>query len=246
MSGRVVEIDARGLHYRELNAKLRRSIGEGVQRVLLKNVCGQRYIGDSIAQEVEIIIEGVPGNDLAAFMDGARIIVKGNAQDGVGNTMNRGEVVVYGDAGDIVGYSMRGGRIFIRGDVGYRVGIHMKAYKHFFPVVIVGGGAKDFLGEYMAGGLLVVLGLDGGEIVGDFVGTGMHGGTIFLRGEVDPRRLGKEVKIGEVTPEDEELLRRYLDDFCRYFGLELEEILKFPFTKIYPYSHRPYGTVYAY
>ena len=71
-------------------------------------------------------------------------------------------------------------------------------------------------------------------------------GTMFLRGEVDPRRLGKEVKIGEVTPEDEELLRRHLKDFCRYFGLELEEILKVPFTKIYPYSHRPYGTVYAY
>ena len=240
------KIDAENLHYRILNEELRGLIREGEKRIVLENVCGHRYIGNAVGEEVEIIIEGVPGNDLAAFMDGPRIIVNGNAQDGVGNTMNRGEVVIHGNAGDIVGYSMRGGRIFIRGDVGYRVGIHMKAYKQFFPVVIVGGGARDFLGEYMAGGLLVVLGMNSHTLVGDFIGTGMHGGTILLRGEMDPRRLGKEVKIGKVTPEDRALLEKHLGDFCTCFGLDDNEIFKVPFTKISPYSHRPYGMTYAY
>ena len=240
------EIDAQGLHYRVLNKRLRRLIKEDGHRIVVKNVCGQRYIGDGVWGDVEIIVEGVPGNDLASFMDGPRIIVRGNAQDGVGNTMNKGEVIIYGDAGDIVGYSMRGGRIFIKGNVGYRVGIHMKAYKDFFPVVIVGGGAKDFLGEYMAGGLLVVLGLDCGEIAGDFIGTGMHGGVMFLRGEVETARLGKEVKIGELTPQDMNLLKKHIADFCTSFELDSEEIFAMPFTKIYPYSHRPYGTIYAY
>jgi len=240
------EIDAQGLNYRSLNKRLRELIKEGEKSLIVKNVCGQRYIGDGVEGEVEIIIEGVPGNDLASFMDGPRIVVRGNAQDGVGNTMNKGDVIIHGDAGDIVGYSMRGGRIFIQGNVGYRVGIHMKAYKEFFPVVVVGGGAKDFLGEYMAGGLLVVLGLNCSEIAGDFVGTGMHGGTMFLRGEVEPARLGKEVKIGNITPQDMDLLKKHIGDFCASFELNLEEILKEPFTKIYPYSHRPYGTIYAY
>jgi glutamate synthase domain-containing protein 3 len=240
------EIDAQGLHYRDLNKGLRRLITGGAKRILVKNVCGQRFIGDGIGGEAEIIVEGIPGNDLASFMDGPRIIVRGNAQDGVGNTMNKGEVIIYGDAGDIVGYAMRGGRIFIRGNVGYRVGIHMKAYKEFSPVVIVGGGARDFLGEYMAGGLLVVLGLNGEEIAGDFVGTGMHGGAMFLRGEVEPARLGKEVKIGEVTAQDMRLLRGHIGDFCARFELDVEEIFQKPFSKIYPYSHRPYGTIYAY
>ena len=240
------EVDAQGLHYRILNEKLHGIIKKGERHILVKNVCGQRYIGDGIGEDVEITIEGVPGNDLAAFMDGPRIIVKGNAQDAVANTMNRGEVIIHGDAGDIVGYAMRGGKVFIRGNVGYRVGIHMKAYKESFPVVIVGGGAMDFLGEYMAGGLLVALGLDCDEIVGDFVGTGMHGGTIFLRGEVDPASLGKEVKTGEITPEDMNLLKTHIGEFCACFKLDLNEILKKPFTKIYPYSHRPYGTIYAY
>jgi len=240
------EIDAQGLHYRLLNKKLRGLIRGGERRILIKNVCGQRFIGDGIGEEADITVDGIPGNDLACFMDGPRIIVRGNAQDGVGNTMNKGEVIVHGDAGDIVGYSMRGGRIFIRGNVGYRVGIHMKAYKEYVPVVIVGGGARDFLGEYMAGGLLVILGLNGEEVAGDFIGTGMHGGTIFLRGEVEPARLGKEVKTGEVTDGDMSLLRRHMADFCACFGLDVEEILQKPFSKVYPYSHRPYGTVYAY
>jgi glutamate synthase domain-containing protein 3 len=245
-SGNWYEIDAQGLHYRVLNERIRAVMRDGTRRIVIKNVCGQRYIGDALGENAEIILEGVPGNDLAAFMDGPSITVRGNAQDGVGNTMNRGEVIIYGDAGDIVGYAMRGGRIFVRGDVGYRVGIHMKAYKDFFPVVIVGGGARDFLGEYMAGGLLVVLGLNGRKVAGDFIGTGMHGGQMFLRGEVDPRMLGKEVKIRKVTREDSKLLKKHVGDFCSYFGFDLAEILKQPFTKVYPYSHRPYGTIYAY
>ena len=92
------EVDAQGLHYRILNEKLRRIIKKGEKRILVKNVCGQRYIGDGIGEKVEIILEGVPGNDLAAFMDGPRIIVRGNAQDGVANTMNKGEVIIHGDA----------------------------------------------------------------------------------------------------------------------------------------------------
>ena len=240
------EIDAEGLHYRDLNRALRDLVAGGAKRILIKNVCGQRFIGDAIAGDAEIIVEGVPGNDLASFMDGPRIIVQGNAQDAVGNTMNSGEVIIYGDAGDIVGYAMRGGRIFIQGNVGYRVGIHMKAYEAFFPVVIAGGGARDFLGEYMAGGLLVILGLNGEETAGDFIGTGMHGGALFLRGEVEPARLGREVKRGEVTPQDTALLQRHIGDFCARFDLDPEEVFRKPFSKIYPYSHRPYGTIYAY
>ncbi|HID18060.1 TPA: hypothetical protein EYP27_00795, partial [Candidatus Bathyarchaeota archaeon] len=128
--------------------------------MFLKNVNGQRCIGGGIRAKVKIIVEGVPGNDLAAFMDGPTIIVKSNAQDCVGNTMNDGKVVVHGNAGDALGYGMRGGRLFIKGDVGYRVGIHMKAYMDKNPVLIAGGFARDFLGEYMAGGFLIVLGLN--------------------------------------------------------------------------------------
>ena len=60
------KIDAQGLHYTNLNKRLRGLINEGEKRILVRNVCGQRYIGDGIGEEVEIILEGVAGNDLAS------------------------------------------------------------------------------------------------------------------------------------------------------------------------------------
>lgn len=241
-----IRIDAQGLYYRLLNEKLHQAVVSGAKRIILDNVCGQRYIGDGIKENIEIIINGTPGNDLAAFMDGPRIKVFGNAQDGIGNTMNSGEIIVFGDAGDIVGHSMRGGRIFVKGDVGYRVGIHMKAYLDMFPVVVIGGCARDFFGEYMAGGMLILLGLNSKHIVGDFVGCGMHGGSIFIRGDVDTRRLGKEVKIAKPDENDILLLNKHIGYFADYFGLSSNDILKEPFIKLYPHTHRPYGRLYAY
>ena len=73
--------------------------------------------------------------------------------------MNAGEIVVHGRCGDAAGYGMRGGRILIRDDVGYRAGIHMKAYENHEPVLVIGADAGSFLGEYLAGGLILVLGI---------------------------------------------------------------------------------------
>ena len=154
-----LKIDAMKLHYREVNAKLRDAVAEGVELIELHNVFGQRYLGTDLHRPVEIHIHGTPGNDLASFMDGPRIVVHGNAQDGCGNTMNGGEVIIHGRAGDVTGHSMRGGKIFIRDDVGYRVAIHMKEYAGVRPTIVICGTAQHFLGEYMAGGVLIVLGL---------------------------------------------------------------------------------------
>ena len=101
---------------------------------------------------------------------GADITVRGNAQDAVGDTMNDGSIVIHGNIGDAAGYAMRGGRIYVKGNAGYRAGIHMKEYKDKKPVIVIGGRAGSFLGEYQAGGLIIVLGLGIGErpIVGNF------------------------------------------------------------------------------
>lgn len=243
-----LNIEAKGFYYQILNEKIHQAIKKGYEKIILDNVCGQRYINDGLGNNVEIIINGTPGNDLGAFMDGARIIVNGNAQDGVGNTMNAGKIVIYGDAGDILGYSMRGGKIFVQGDVGYRVGIHMKAYKDSYPVIIIGGSAKDFLGEYMAGGLIVVLGLnnDSHDMVGEFVGTGMHGGAIYIRGEIEDYQLGKEPKLFTLEKKDYKLLDKYLREYCHDFDLNYRQITSKNFIKLIPYTHRPYGKLYAY
>ena len=138
-------------------------IAGGTRKLEIHNVSGQRYIGTGIRLPVEIDIFGVAGNDLGAFLDGPSIRVHGHAQDGCGNTMNSGEIIIHGHAGDVVGLSSRGGKIFIRDSVGYRAGIHMKEYQDKKPVLVIGGAAQDFLGEYMAGGIIILLGLNLGE-----------------------------------------------------------------------------------
>ncbi len=245
----VVKIDATGISYRELNARLRDVVSNDVQRVELHSVHGQRYIGTDLDKPVEIEIFGTPGNDLGAFMNGQRIIVHGNAQDGCGNTMNNGEIIVHGHAGDIVGLSARGGKIFIRENVGYRAGIHMKEYLDKKPVLVIGGTAQDFLGEYMAGGILILLGLtlrEGERHKARFVGTGMHGGVIYLRGNVEDYQLGKEVGIAELEEKDYSILHGFVGEFAAHFGCDTEEILNHKFLKLFPRWLRPYGRLYAY
>ncbi|MFC1486519.1 hypothetical protein ACFLRN_02365 [Thermoproteota archaeon] len=243
----VAKIDATGVYYRDLNSLLRSLDGNGIKKIEIRNVYGQRYIGTDLDNHINIDIYGTPGNDLGAFMNGANITVHGNVQDGCGNTMDHGKIVVHGRAGDLVGHSMRGGKIFIRDDAGYRVGIHMKEYLGKRPSIVIGGTAQDFLGEYMAGGVLVMLGLNMKEDSrhdARFVGTGMHGGAMYIRGEV--RHLGKEVGVTDLTEADYTILRSLVDEFCSYYRLDAEKILESKFNKLFPVSSRPYGELYAY
>jgi glutamate synthase domain-containing protein 3 len=253
----VIEIEAAGLYYRDLNALLRRLVdgpdGESVRKIVLRDIVGQRYIATDLDRPVEIEIHGTPGNDLSAFMNGQRIVVQGNAQDGVGNTMNAGEVVIHGHAGDVLGMSMRGGRIYVRDCVGYRVGIHMKEYLDQVPVLVIGGTAQDFLGEYMAGGRVVVFGLDlgpGERHHANFIGTGMHNGAIYLRGPVEPHQLGKEVGVvrpGEPnwSAADSAFVRECAEGYVERFGGDVETILSGDFAKLYAKYLRPYGPLYS-
>ena len=242
-------IDASGLHYRELNARIKAAVAEGEMEFALTNICGHRYIGCGIDRPVNIRIDGIPGNDLGAFMSGPRIRCSGNAQDGIANTMDDGLVVVPGHAGDVMGYSMRGGCVYIRGNAGYRIGIHMKSYMTKEPIVVIGGRARDFCGEYLAGGKLVVLGLDlplGEPIVGRYTASGMHGGTMYVRGEVLPDRLRKGVAVSEADEGDLAELREVLTPYCAEFSLSVDELLAAPFSRLAAATTRPYGQLYAY
>ncbi|MGB9915422.1 MAG: hypothetical protein ACPLIG_07890 [Candidatus Bathyarchaeales archaeon] len=242
----VWKIDAGGLYYRELNSLLRAVSRNGAERIEVRNVCGQRYLGTDLDAAVQIDIYGTPGNDLGAFMNGPKIVVHGNVQDGCGNTMNAGQIIVHGNAGDITGHSMRGGKIFVRGNVGYRVGIHMKEFQNKKPQLIIGGTAQDFLGEYMAGGMILILGLDlreGEFCKARFVGTGMHGGVIYERGNI--LKPSKETRVMQVGKRDLRIIDALVKEFCAYFDADYEAIMKATFYKIVPVSKRPYGKLYS-
>lgn len=254
---KMVEIDARGVYYRDLNARLREAITSGAEHIVLTNVTGQRYIGTNLhsttdadrLQHITIEIHGTPGNDLGTFLNGPTIVVHGSVMDGSGNTMNDGRIVIHGRAGDITGFSARGGEILVRDDAGYRVGIHMKEYQQKRPVLVIGGTVQDFLGEYMAGGVLIVMGLslspDEYHTCAN-IGAGMHGGSIFIRGGLDEYHLGTGVGITQLATEDNKILDHYIRRYGEEFGIDVSGVRPMDFLKLSPTSKRPYKQVYAY
>ena len=142
---------------------------------------------------------------------------------------------------------MRGGKIYVKGNAGYRAGIHMKAYKEKVPVMVIGGTAGSFLGEYQAGGVIVVLGLEpqSKNIVGFFPCTGMHGGKMFLRSECKDIKFPSQVTSRPAEETDIEELKQYISEYCDVFGYNINDILSSPFTVVTPDSKNPYKQMYV-
>ncbi len=238
-----MKITAGLMHFQELNRLVRESDDS---EIMIDRCIGQRYIGSGLSGK-KIIINGIPGNALGAYLNGADIEVFGNAQDAAGDTMNEGSIIIHGSSGDATGYAMRGGKIFVKDNAGYRAGIHMKAYEEKIPKLVIGGCAGSFLGEYQAGGIIMILGLnqdDDNPIVGNFCGTGMHGGKIYLRTTQIPKRLPAQVAVNEVTDEDMSEIKQLLDEYCTYFGGDSRKLIKDHYMKLLPNTKNPYKRLY--
>jgi len=236
-----MNINARDLDFKVLNDQIRTADGE----ICVDECYGQRFIGSG-AKQKKIVINGTPGNALGAYLDGAMIEVNGNVQDAVGDTMNDGKIVVHGNAGDALGYAMRGGAIFVKGDAGYRTGIHMKEYKEKRPVIVIGGKVGSFLGEYLAGGLIIVLGINSENIpVGNFTGTGMHGGRIFIRTDKELVALPAQVIVDVASEEDLQEIKPYISEFANFFNMNAEQLVKEKFYMLRPNAKNPYKQLYT-
>lgn len=237
-----MKTDATELRFDELNQKLRESNDQSVE---VFNCMGQRFIaaGES---EKHVLLHGTPGNALGAYLNGATIEVFGNAQDAVGDTMNDGKIIIHGNIGDAAGYAMRGGKIFVRGNAGYRAGIHMKAYREKIPYLVIGGKAGSFLGEYQAGGVIILLGLDNADpIVGNFPCTGMHGGKMLLRSKCENVIFPPNV---HAMPADRETIKEFapvITEFCELFGYDAAKTLSGDFTIVTPDTKNPYKQMYV-
>ncbi len=236
-----MKINADQMSYDQMN----RLIVESSEDIEIVNCLGQRFIGAG-KQSNEIKITGTPGNALGAYLDGARIIVHGNVQDAVGDTMNEGRIVVHGNAGDALGYAMRGGEIFIEGYAGYRTGIHMKQYKEKKPVIVIGENVGSFAGEYLAGGIIVILNQnpkEGETPVGNFTGTGMHGGKIYVCADAFPYNLPQQVSV-EVAEDISEIVP-YLETYAALFDTDAAKLRSSKFYCLTPNAKNPYKKMYV-
>lgn len=229
------------MHFKEANELVRAALSRA-DEVEVRGAGGQRYLGCAMPAGKRLQIHGTPGNDLACYMDGGEVEVFGNAQDQVGNTMNAGEVAVHGRCGDAAGYGMRGGAIYIRDDCGWRVGVHMKEYEGHRPAIVVGGDAGSFLGEYLAGGVIVLLGHAEAHLA-----TGMHGGVIYLAHPLSDGETPAGLLHEPVDEADLAVLRPLLKRYNQLFAGEAQPVSEegSEFWRLRPASSRPYGALYA-
>ena len=246
-----MSIIAKNLHFKELNEQIKAS-GAFVH---VEDCYGQRFIGSGLKGKT-LTINGTPGNALGCYLDDAVIEVHGNAQDAAGDTMNDGKIIIHGNAGDALGYAMRGGCIYVKGNTGYRTGIHMKEYcsteQHLDkkPLIVIGGKAGSFLGEYLAGGLIIVLDINrdaeaNSPPVGNFTGTGMHGGKIFIRSEKELIALPDQV-AAEIADKDElQEIESFVKEYALLFGADAESLLKDKFYILKPNAKNPYKQLYT-
>ncbi|MDA4122411.1 MAG: glutamate synthase [Thaumarchaeota archaeon] len=192
------KMDASAMGFKEINREISAAYSRSEEGVLIENCKGQRYLGIGFSTRAgtgrgrfKIQLTGFPGNCLANLNDGASFEVYGNVADDLADTMHAGSVVVHGSARDVTGQALQGGHIYIRGTVGNRAAIQMREYEGEPPFLIVGETADDYLGEYMAGGVVMVLNLsDSHKPARNYIGTGMVGGRIYIRGNVSEDQIG--------------------------------------------------------
>jgi glutamate synthase domain-containing protein 1/glutamate synthase domain-containing protein 3 len=222
---------------------LRAAYHLGWKRFIVYRLRGQRFQGDGLGPEtdgVRIDLYGSSGDYLASGIDGLQIYVHGNAQDQVGQIMKRGKLVIYGDVGQTFMYGAKGGEVYVMGNAAGRPLINAVGR----PRVVINGTCLDFLAEsFMAGdphaggGFVILNGIEfdaRGRVVpqaAPYPGSNLFslasGGAIFIR---DPRQrvVERQLNGGEfalLTDKDWRLIRPYLEENERLFGIAIAELL---------------------
>jgi glutamate synthase domain-containing protein 1/glutamate synthase domain-containing protein 3 len=222
---------------------LRKAYKLGWKRFIVYRLRGQRFQGVGLGaatDAVRIDLYGSNGDYTASGMDGLEIRIHGNAQDQVAQIAKRGRLVIYGDVGQTFMYGAKGGEVFVMGNGAGRPLINAVGR----PRVVINGTCLDFLAEsFMAGdplaggGFVIVNGVEfdaQGDIVAQaspYPGSNLFslasGGAVYLR---DPQGKVVEDQLngGVFSPlgdKDWRLIRGYLEENERLFGIRVEDLL---------------------
>jgi glutamate synthase domain-containing protein 3 len=223
---------------------LRKAYKAGWKRFAVYRLRGQRFHGVGLGAAtdgVRIDLYGSNGDYTASGMDGLEIHIHGNAQDQVAQIAKRGKLVIYGDVGQTFMYGAKGGEVYVLGNAAGRPLINAVGH----PRVVINGTCLDFLAEsFMAGdplaggGFVILNGVEfdsSGRLTpqaSPYPGSNLFslasGGAIYLR---DPGQsvVERQLNGGVFSPlgdKDWRLIRGYLEENERLFGIPVEELLR--------------------
>ncbi len=242
-----VIIDARGFEHQgkhSLASEIVRLYRRGFRRLLVAYAQGHRFIASGLGAGttgVRIDVYGSSGDYLASGIDGAEVFVHGDAQDQLAQIMKDGKLVVYGSVGQTFLYAGKGGEAFVLGSAAGRPLINAVGK----PRVVINGTCLDYLAEsFMAGdpleggGFVILNGIhfnDQGQILeldtpypGGNLFSLASGGAIYLRdphGRVSEEQLNGG-EFAPLEPRDWSVIRPYLEENERLFGIPLARLLE--------------------
>lgn len=72
----------------------------------------------------------------------------------------------------------------------------------------------------------------------------MHGGKMFVRG-VEPKDLPEQVKCAPATENDIAEIKKFVENYCKYFGFDENKVLNSEFFVLRPNSQNPYKRLYC-
>ena len=166
---------------------------------------------------IHFIHSGAAGHFYAAYsVDGMSFRLTGVAADSCYTASYGGQLVIVPPkgskdgialVGNTFGYGARGGSVYIAGRAGNRFGICLrKNHEGGGPRIVVEGVEANAF-QYMTGGTAVVLGPTGVNL-----GSGMTGGTVFLK-NADLSKLNSDYVQGlPLDEEDASIVRGMIQD----------------------------------
>ncbi len=222
---------------------MRKAYQMGWRNFAVYRLRGQRFHGAGLGPNtagVRIDLYGSSGDYIASGADGLHLYVHGNAQDQVAQIMKLGKLVIYGDVGQTFMYGAKGGEVYVLGNAAGRPLINAVGK----PRVVINGTCLDFLAEsFMAGdpinggGFVVLNGVAFddhgklGELPAPYPGSNLFslasGGAIYIR---DPHSKMVQGQLNggvysPLTEQDWRLIRPYLQENERLFGISVKELL---------------------
>ena len=196
-----------------------RSVG-----TILSNEITKKYGEKGLpADTIHIKFKGTAGQSFGAFtVKGIQFEIEGDANDYIGKGLCGATLVAYPSpvasfkasensiVGNVSFYGATSGEAYLAGMAGERFCVRNSGAK----VVVEGIG--DHGCEYMTGGLVIILGNTGRNF-----GAGMSGGVAYILDEqntFDAKVNREMVEISELTPEDKNIIRMYVEKHMALTG----------------------------
>ena len=197
---------------------------------ILSGEIAKRYGNEGLPEDtIQFTFDGSAGQSFGAFLSrGVTFRLIGDSNDYLGKGLSGGRIIVHPPeksrfeaekniiAGNVICYGATSGEVYLRGVVGERFCVRNSG------VHAVVEGTGDHGCEYMTGGRVVVIGPTGRNFA-----AGMSGGIAYIH---DPNDHFPELcNMGMVdleTPdhgEDEDTIRRMLENHVRYTGSPVAE-----------------------